>query len=53
MKDIAWLHEQIKPYVVHFEELPFGHASFMIAKDLSFLKKTVLPIVNKYSNMEP
>lgn len=50
-KDVAWLYEHIKDHVIHYEELPFGHLSFQIAKDMSYFTKTAMPIINKYNNI--
>ena len=37
------------PYVVEDLEFPLGHASFAIAKDMTWFSKDVVDIVNKYN----
>ena len=38
------------PYVVEDLEFPLGHASFAIAKDMTWFSKDVVDIVNKYNS---
>lgn len=35
--------------VIHYEELEAGHTTFMVGKDMSYLKK-VITLLKKYNN---
>lgn len=50
-KDVAWLHDQIKDQVVHYEEYPFGHDTFVNGKNMTYFSTTVMGILNEKNNI--
>ena len=47
--DVAWLAEQIKPFVVFQKEYFLDHFSFAIAKDMSFFTEDAVNVITKYN----
>lgn len=45
--DAKWAYSQI-PSMVHYEEVPGGHESFIVGKDYSFFN-TVLSLMSKHN----
>lgn len=49
--DVAWLHDQIKDHVIHYEELPIGHNTFIIGKNMTYFNETVVDILNETNHV--
>ena len=49
--DCQWARDQIKSAgdaLIHYEEIPAGHSSFMVAKDMSYVD-TLIKLLDTYS----
>jgi hypothetical protein len=49
-QDVEILRQMNLPYVIEDLEFPLGHASFAIAKDMTWFSNDVVNIINKYNN---
>ena len=51
LKDIHWARDQINS-LVHYEEMPGDHFTFVLGIDMSYFPNSVLPLFNKYHPLE-
>ena len=56
--DAAWIRGQIGDAVVHYEQMPGGHLSFLVGKDMDYFRVRVVDLLSQYhpvddSNPEP
>ena len=47
LKDVHWARDQINS-LVHYEEIPGDHFTFVIGRDMSYYPNSVIPLFNKY-----
>jgi hypothetical protein len=52
VKDNRWAHLAMEHDVVFYKEIPFGHLSFLVAKDMSYFTKDVMGVLAKYQPLK-
>jgi len=50
--DAEEIRDILAHVVEHYEVINGGHLTFFVGKDMSYVKKTVLPFVDKYAVRE-
>merc|ERR1712156_616266 len=51
LKDVHWARDQINN-LVHYEEIPGDHFTFVMGIDVSYFPNSVIPLFNKYHPLE-
>ena len=47
-KDSSWTRDQIGEAVVHYEQIPGGHLSFLVGKDMSYFTHSVMGLLERH-----
>lgn len=47
--DAEWIRDSLKPEVLaHYEEIPAGHLTFMVGKDMTYWSEGVMNLLKQY-----
>ena len=47
-KDSSWTRDQIGDAVVYYEQMPGGHLSFLVGKDMTYFSERVMSLLSEY-----
>ena len=48
LTDARWTRDTIGKQVVHYEEIPAGHLTFLIGKDMTYFTQNVMGLLKQY-----